>query len=258
LQAILAKKDENISSLKGALDSANTVVEKLRVENASLVEDLQEQERQIRIEVSEEIEERFKATRARSLEELERLQSKLASDSSLCRSTRKAQMDKADVRIHELMDQVGECEEEMIRLRKEHAAEKMHLQSRIRVLEVMKKTVRFDDQTMDRISTLEKDLESSKKQVENLKKSKEELIETYEKLLHDNDEEDEERTANSRLDEEDSSILENKAPTFGLKHTSRRPLQAINRANTRESSTKHTTTKRAHHQGRMGETSPVR
>ncbi|CAJ1936959.1 unnamed protein product [Cylindrotheca closterium] len=244
LQEILVKKGEKITSLKGALDSANAEIEKLRVENAGLIEDLQEQERHIRIEVSEEIEERFKATRARSIQELERLQSKLASDPSLCRSTRKAQMDKTDVRIHELMDQVGECEEEMTRLRKEHASEKMHLQSRIRVLEVMKKTVRFDDQTMDRISTLEKELESSKKQNENLYKSKEELIKTYEKLLHEEDEERSIDSTDSKGDEEDSSSLENTAPTFGLRHTPRRPFQAINRANTQERNMQHLKTEK--------------
>lgn len=242
LQAILAKMDENIISLEAALGSANAEIERLRVENANLVEDLQQQERQIRIEVSEEIEERFKATRARSQQGLERLKSKLASDPSLCRSTRKAQLDNADVRIHELMDQVGECEEEMTRLRKEHGAEKIRLQSRIRMLEAMKKTVRFDDQTMDRVSMLENELVSSKKQIEILKKSKTELIETYENLLHDDDEEDEDKSTNSNSEEEDdSSNLENKpATTSGLKQISRPPLQAKNRTNTGERSSSHT------------------
>jgi hypothetical protein len=94
----------------------------------------------------------------------------------------------------------------------------------------MKKTVRFDDQTMDRVSVLERDLDSSRKQIQILRKSKKELIENYERLLNDGDDEDSERSAD-REGGGDDSDLDNNGRMFDLKASSRPPLQVINRKN---------------------------
>jgi hypothetical protein len=233
LKAELASKEEEMRSLMVALRSAKLEIEMLDKENSNLIEDLQDQERQIRMEVSEEIEQRFSATRARNLQELERLKSKLIANPSLCRSTRKAQMDKAGSQIQDLLDKVEECEEEMVRLRQEHADEVVTLKARIQELET-KKTVRFDDQSLERTAQLKKDLAASQKQVKSLEKSKSELIENYEKLLQEEGDEDSAGEEDDAEEEADSDT-ENKLPSaFSARNGgtsasgSRRPLAMKN------------------------------
>lgn len=232
LKAELVTKEEEVRLLKVALSSAKLEIEKLNAENSGLIDDLADQERQIRMEVSEEIEDRFKATRARNLQEMERLKSKLISNPALCRSTRKAQMDKAGRQIQDLLDKVEECEEEMERLRQEHADEVDALKARVSELET-KKTVRFDDQSLEKIAELKIDLATSKKKIESLEKSKVELIENYEQLLQGDDEEDSD--GEDDAEEEADSDDEKKAPTSFSRPNqvsstsgSRRPLVAKN------------------------------
>jgi hypothetical protein len=233
LKAELASKEEKIRSLMVTLRAAKLEIETLDKENSNLIEDLQDQERQIRTEVSEEMEERFKATRARNLQELERLKSKLIANPSLCRSTRKAQMDKADSQIQDLLDKVEECEEEMVRLRQEHSDEVVTLKARIQEPET-RKTVRFDDQSLEQLAQLKKDLAASQKQVKSLEKSKSELIENYEKLLQEEGDEDSEGEEDDAEEEEDSDT-ENRVPSAfprrngGISASdSRRPLAMKN------------------------------
>jgi hypothetical protein len=246
LKAELAFKEEEIISLMVALRSAKLEIEMLDKENSNLIEDLQDQERQIRKEVSEEIEERFNATRARNLQELERLKSKLIANPSLCRSTRKAQMDKAGSQIQDLLDKVEECEEEMVRLRQEHADEVVTLKARIQELET-KKNVRFDDQSLERVAQLKKDLAASQKQVESLEKSKSELIENYEKLLQEEGDEDSEGEEDDAEEEADSDT-ENKLPSAFPRRNggitasgSRRPLAMKNTMMTSHNNKRHGT-----------------
>eukprot|EP00980_Cylindrotheca_fusiformis_P006163 scaffold1319_cov126-Cylindrotheca_fusiformis.AAC.52 len=237
LKADLTSKDEEIRSLRLALSSAEFEIERLNNENESLIDDMHDQERQIRVEVSEEIEERFKATRARNLQELERLKSKLISNPSLCRSTRKVQMDKADKQIQDLLDQVEECEEEMVRLRKEHMSEVETLNARIQELE-KRKNVRFDDSSLDQIAQLKKDLTASRKQVECLERSKSELIANYEKLLREEDEEE-----SDDMDDTEDSDTENKSiPRFSAKKkiaTTGCPRRPLGMKNTSQMAKKH-------------------
>jgi hypothetical protein len=201
-------KEKEFSSLKMALNVAQAEVEMLKSEKADLTEELGQQESQIRIEVSQEMEERLRVTRERNNEELERLRSQINANPMPCRSTRKAQMDKAENHIEELMDKVDECEEEMVRMRQDHSGEKARMQeehteeiARLkRQLEELKnKPSAFaSNSSSKRSSDLEQELEASRTQVQRLEKSKIELIENYEKLLKeaDEDEEEEEDTEN--------------------------------------------------------------
>jgi hypothetical protein len=195
-------KEKEFSSLKMALNAAQAEVEMLKSEKAYLTEELGQQESQIRIEVSQEMEERLRVTRERNNEELERLRSQINANPMPCRSTRKAQMDKAENHIEELMDKVDECEEEMVRMRQDHSGEKAQMQEehtediarlKSQLEELKNKPSAFaSNSTSKRSSDLEKELEASRTQVQRLEKSKIELIENYEKLLKEADEEEEE------------------------------------------------------------------
>lgn len=209
----VSSQDHEIKKLSVALTTAKLEIEKLRMENSHLIEDLENQERQIRMEVSEEIEERLKLTRARNIQEMERLKAKMQSNPHLARSGRKAQTDMAETQIQDLMDKVDECEEEMARLQKEHAAEISGYKSRIQQLEKGRVTFAVDDNSTKRIKQLEKELAASKAQVSYLEKSKTELIENYENLLNENE-------CDSEVEDEDNDS-EN---TASLSRKPRKPL----------------------------------
>jgi hypothetical protein len=191
LIAEMTAKEEQIKCLQKTLSRAKIEIESRKMENTTLLEDLQNQERQIRMEVSEEIEERFRLTRARNNEEIERLKSKLGSNSSLCLSTNKVQIDSTESHIQDLMDKVEECEEEMVRLRQEHTDEVAALKSQIKKLVTENNGGDKDGPSLKRIEQLEKELSDSRKRVLRLEQSKKELIENYESLLQEDEDEDE-------------------------------------------------------------------
>ena len=58
---------------------------------------------------------------------VQRLKHQLAIQPSKCKSVKKVQIDKAEQLIDELQDKVDECEEEMVRMRKNNENEIMKL-----------------------------------------------------------------------------------------------------------------------------------
>jgi hypothetical protein len=181
-------KQQDIQALKAALAVAKADADMLKSENTDLEEELNQQESQVRMEVAEEMEEQMRATQAEYTEIVERLRSQIHSNTAVGgRSTRKAQVDKAEQHIEELMDKVEECEEEMIRMRKEHAQEIEQLKAQLEVNDISHAPSDSDSQTIRR---LEQELEESKEKLEKFEKSKTELIENYEKLLQEDGEEE--------------------------------------------------------------------
>ena len=223
---------KEIMSFKKALQVAQTGLELLRSEKADLVEELNQQETQIRMEVSQEMEERLRVSRERNNEELERLRSQISANPPLCRSTRKAQMDKTDQFIQELLDKVDECEEEMVRMRKAHTEEVDMLKAALEKAKTKHVSFSCDDSKV--AAELRKELDATRMHMERLEKSKVELIENYEKLLKEADEGEED-------DDDDDDDTENKSPQIPFwkqrilrsktnvlaKAQSRKPLGAV-------------------------------
>jgi hypothetical protein len=194
---------KEILSLKMAQNVAQAELELLRSEKADLVEELNQQESQIRMEVSQEMEERLRVSRERNNEELERLRSQINANPPPCRSTRKAQMDKTDRFIQELLDKVDECEEEMVRMRQAHGEEVDGLKAALEDAKVKAVPSSNDSKV---IAGLQKELAATRMQMERLEKSKIELIENYEKLLQEDEEDDE--------DDADDDGPENQVPLW--------------------------------------------
>lgn len=186
--AFKSTSNPDIQALKAALAVAKADADMLKLEKTDLEEELNHQESQVRMEVAEEMEEQMRATQAEYTEIIERLRSQINSNTVIGgRSTRKAQMDKTEQHIEELMDKVEECEEEMIRMRKEHAQEIEQLKAQLEVNVISHAPSNSASQT---IKSLEQELEESKEKLEKLEKSKTELIENYEKLLQEDEEEE--------------------------------------------------------------------
>jgi hypothetical protein len=189
--------EKEVFSLKSALNVAQAEIEVLKSEKTELLEDMNQQETQIRMEVSQEMEERLRVTRQRNNEELERLRSQINGNQTLCRSSRKAHMDKAEKFVEELMDKVDECEEEMVRMRQEYDAEVARLQLQMEESKASPDPLP-ENAASKKIVQLEKELAASRHQVERLEKSKIELVENYEQLLKEAEEsEDEEEAENA-------------------------------------------------------------
>lgn len=189
----LDNQQKDIQALKAALTVAKADTDMIKLEKTELEEELNQQESQVRMEVAEEMEEQMRATQAEYTEIIERLRSQIHSNTAVGgRSTRKAHMDKAEQHIEELMDKVEECEEEMIRMRKEHAQEIGQLKAQLEVSAISHAPSDSDYQT---IKSLERELDESKEKLKKVEKSKAELIENYEKLLQEDEEVEEEPTS---------------------------------------------------------------
>ena len=181
------ERAKELNDLRMALKIAKTEVAQLQSEKSALREELDQQESQIRLEVSEEMEERLRLSRQRNLEELNRLRSQLNFNQPTCQSTRKAQADKVDTQIEELLDRVDECEEEMVRMRHVHKQEIDSLKETLKAAQSKSVSFAEDSVSTKKVAELEKELAATRTQMERLEKSKIELIESYEKLLKEAD-----------------------------------------------------------------------
>jgi hypothetical protein len=200
---ISSDHEKEIKSLKMALSIAQTEAQIVQSEKERLVEELDQKESQVRIEVAEEMEEQMKSTREEYNQVIERLRSQIHSNPIACRSTRKAQIDKAEHHIEELMDKVDECEEEMVRMRMEHAKEVVELTAQSQFKPAPTESNVAENEN---IARLERELEQSRAEVAQLQKSKVELIENYEKLLQDDDNDEEEEEEEDNIDTVDENI----------------------------------------------------
>ena len=207
--------EKEIKSLKLALSIAQAEVEILKNEKTKLQEEFNLQEAQVREEVANEMEEQLKATHDQYNDVIERLRLQIHANPTAPRSTRKAQMDRAEQQIEELMDKIDECEEEMARMRQDHAEEIAALKTQ---LEAKPEAASSTENENDKIAKLEAELKASREEVARLTKSKEALIESYEKLLQEGDEGDE-----SSSDEESTPTKSNRIPPW-----KRGPVQAEN------------------------------
>jgi hypothetical protein len=201
--------EKDTKSLKMRLTAALAEAEMLRSENTKLLEQLSQQESQVREEVAEEMAEQLKTSSEEYNGVIERLRAQIHANPTTCKSTRKAQMDRAEQQIEELLDKIDECEEEMVRMRHDHAKEIAELKELLNAkpvaVPVSDAPIESASQTNTRsnnkqIAELERELAASREQVERLKKTKLELIENYEKLLHGDDDGEEEMEADSSRD----------------------------------------------------------
>lgn len=241
---------QQIETLRKELTAAQVQITKLVEAKKQLENDLEQQEAQIRMEVSEEMEERLRVARERSNQELTRLREQVtrmtqtsSQDNQFPLSTRKARMDQAERHIEELMDKVDECESEMIRMRQDHqeeieklkqdhATETEALNIELRKLKSQQsKSVSFleSDPSRNRIDELERQLEESRRQVAVLEESKKELVESYEQLLlkkEDNEREDddsEESGGEGESKNDANGDEENEAPPLWKQKLTRQP-----------------------------------
>ena len=228
-----SEQEEEILALKMALNVAQSEVQTLRSAKADLEEELRQKETQIRMEVSQEMEDRLRASRERNNLELARLRDQINSNPLPSRSSHKVQMDNTDKQIEELMDKVEECEEEMVRMRQEHEEQVKKLKSELDVAITMNQG-HFVSNASDskKVTELEKELAATRSHMERLEKSKIEIVETYEKLLREAADDEEEEEEDEESPEEQvpfwkHRILRSKASAAEANSLARRPLGTI-------------------------------
>ena len=113
--------EKQLQLLKTQLSIAQAETEVLKNEQKHLQVELQDVESQVRMEAAEEMQVQLQAMRDEYNTMYAKLERKTQPTPS--RSTKKAQMDKAQEMMEDLMEKVEECEEEMKRMREEHNEE---------------------------------------------------------------------------------------------------------------------------------------
>lgn len=179
--------ESELYAVREALAKARQDITRLQSEKEDLLEELVNQESVIRMEVSEEMEQRLRVARERHRQEVERLRALLQTHEQPLESMRKARLDHVHKHIEELMDKVDECEGEISRMRQEHEqeTEKLKLQHEVEIAKLKVQLEVKSTGSSERVIDLEQELQASRGQIERLKKTKIELVENYEKLLED-------------------------------------------------------------------------
>uniref|UniRef100_A0A7S4HZJ7 Kinesin motor domain-containing protein n=1 Tax=Odontella aurita TaxID=265563 RepID=A0A7S4HZJ7_9STRA len=122
----LRATNKEVGQLRCDLAAAKEQVERLQSEALSLkvgAADRATVEAEIRMEISLEMEEQMQSMREQYTTMVDRLKMQIKSQPTPGKSTRKVQLDKAELYIEELMEKVDECEEEMERMRDLHRDE---------------------------------------------------------------------------------------------------------------------------------------
>ncbi|KAL7572385.1 hypothetical protein ACA910_021595 [Epithemia clementina (nom. ined.)] len=141
-----------------------------RAENVELKQKLEVMEASVRDEVAEEMLDEMTSMTKRYDDTIRDLRAKIAA--LMNDNTKQDKLDRAQLKIGELMEQIKECEEEMTRMSETYADEKR----------VASDSLAEKDMEISRLQTA---LEESEREVVKLRKSKEELIKNYERLLSD-------------------------------------------------------------------------
>lgn len=202
---------KELKQLKMSLSIAQAEAEVLRSEKSQLEEQLSQQEAQIRMELAQDMEEQMRVMREQYDDIIDNLKSQVQAVPTPAKSVKKAQMDRAEEHLEELMDKVDECEDEMKRQREAHAAEIASLQ------EEHGKAIQMKDNELLQLTSshkgavakleatirdLKEELKLSREAHAKLEKSKKEMMENYEQLIREQDDEEEE---DSEDDEEEES-----------------------------------------------------
>ena len=100
--------DKELKNLKTSLSIAQAEAEVLRSEKNELEEELAQRESQVRMEIAEEMEEQMRVTREQYNGIIENLKRQVQTKPTPAKSAKKAQMDKAELYLEELVDKVDQ------------------------------------------------------------------------------------------------------------------------------------------------------
>ena len=183
--AIIAQNREEIGRLRSSLTAAQNEARGAKEETLRLREELSQREMQIRIEVSEEMETQISTMRDHYQGIIDRLKAQVGQTPG--KSARKVRLDRAEMVIEELMDQIEECEEDAKRSREIHEESIANL---AKLHETALAEKEGDIATLK--SYFEKVLTSKEKEIVTLRTekqeveaSKEQMAAEYEALLED-------------------------------------------------------------------------
>eukprot|EP00934_Nitzschia_sp_Nitz4_P007738 Nitzschia sp. Nitz4//scaffold20_size174350//110936//113779//NITZ4_002113-RA/size174350-processed-gene-0.62-mRNA-1//1//CDS//3329541842//7728//frame0 len=209
-------KIPEVDELRSKLGAAEAEILMLTERNQQLEVDLENQETQIRMEVSEEMEKRLKVARERNQEEMARLKAQLTQSNGLSLgggedmdfplTTRKALMDEAERHIEELMDKVDECEAEMVRMRQDHELE-LEEQNTTHFNELQQYKTKIEEQEMKN-TELELSLEGARLELAGMKAQVQELEQSNSHRpapTHDDDASSGDGDASDEEDEDDGN-----------------------------------------------------
>ena len=177
------------------LAASRMEITQLRSEVTALKEQLSQRETEIRMEVASEMEDQMRAMKEQYNTIINRLKTQVKSQPTPGKSARKAQLDKAEEYIEEMVDKVDECEEEMVRMRQLHEEEMMntrraHAEALAAIAVENSSLKEFHAEALE---TVKKDLDACLEENEEL----------HQMLEDDNEEsiqsEDEERTTTPRV-----------------------------------------------------------
>jgi hypothetical protein len=208
--------EKELSNLKTMLSIAQAEAEVLRSEKNELEEQLSQQETLVRMEIAQEMEEQMRVTREQYNDIIDKLKRQVQTNPTPApKSTRKAQIDKAELYIEELVDKVDECEEEMVRMRQEHVKEVTTLKEQhAKVVDAKDQELKdLEKCHVEAIGKLKETVEDLKTQLnqstENygkLERSKKEMMENYERLFREEEEEDEESDDDEEEEEDPTPV----------------------------------------------------
>ncbi|VEU38631.1 unnamed protein product [Pseudo-nitzschia multistriata] len=159
---------KEIEALKNVVQIAEERVYALKNKNTQLQVELESKEDQIRAEVAMEMEARLRETRTKQKEKYDHLRSVMQNQMS--KNDVSLSISRAGNQIEELLDKIDECEQEMLRMSKEHRQEVICLNAQIDDLNRTKEILAKEkvEHTIE-ISNLKQALKKSHDEVIHLK-----------------------------------------------------------------------------------------
>ena len=183
--AVIAQNKEEISRLHSSLRVAQNETRVAKEDAIRLREQLSQREAQIRVEVSEEMEAQISSMRDHYQGIIDRLKSQVGQTPG--KSARKVRLDRAEMVIEELMDQVEECEEDAKRSREIHEESIANLASlHERALAEKEKEISTLKTYYEKvISGKEEEVVTLRTERQEAENEKEQMVAEYEGLLED-------------------------------------------------------------------------
>ena len=183
--AVIAQNKEEIGRLRSSLTAAQNEARAAKEETLRLREELSQREAQIRIEVSEEMETQISSMRDHYQGIIDRLKAQVGQTPG--KSARKVRLDRAEMVIEELMDQIEECEEDAKRSREIHEESIANL-ARLHETALAEKegeiaTLKAYYEKV--IASKEKEISTLRTEKQEVEASKEQMVAEYEALLED-------------------------------------------------------------------------
>ena len=182
---IIAQNKEEIGRLRSSLTATQNEAKVAKEESLRLREQLSQRETQIRIEISEEMETQISSMRDHYQSIVDRLKAQVGQTPG--KSARKVRLDRAEMVIEELLDQVEECEEDAKRSREIHEESISNL-ARLHETALAEKEGEFS--TLKSyyekvIVSKEKEIATLRAEKREVEASKEQMVAEYEALLED-------------------------------------------------------------------------